>query len=68
VMLGAAMLGAVAGGRFGDLQSAMATMSQISRIYTPAVGRLAALHDARFEAFKKLQRVAREIRQCATPH
>jgi D-ribulokinase len=68
VMLGAAMLGAVAGGRFADLQSAMATMSQISRIYTPAVGRLAALHDARFEAFKKLQRVAREIRQCATPH
>ncbi len=62
VMLGAAMLGAVAGGRFADLPSAMATMSQISRVYTPAVGRIAAVHGARFEAFKKLQSLAREIR------
>ena len=62
VMLGAAMLGAVAGRRFDGLQSAMARMSQISRRYEPAVGTVAACHEARFRAFKQLQAVAREIR------
>ena len=62
VMLGAAMLGAVAGRRFDGVQSAMARMSQISRRYEPAVGTVAACHEARFRAFKQLQAVAREIR------
>ncbi|WP_345816507.1 FGGY-family carbohydrate kinase [Paraburkholderia sp. PREW-6R] len=63
VLLGAAMLGAVAGGHFGDVRSAMVGMSQISRTYEPASGDIAALHDARYRAFNALQRVGREIRQ-----
>ena len=62
VMLGAAMLGAVAGRLFDGVQSAMAGMSQISRRYEPAAGTIAACHEARFRAFKQLQAVAREIR------
>ena len=62
VMLGAAMLGAVAGRLFDGVQSAMAGMSQISRRYKPAGGTVAACHEARFRAFKQLQAVAREIR------
>lgn len=62
VMLGAAMLGGVAGGCFGDVQSAMAGMSRIARTWIPATSALAAVHDARFSAFERLQRVAREIR------
>ena len=62
VLLGAAMLGGVAGGVFDDVQSAMAGMSKISRTYEPGAGAIAALHEARFRAFKQLQSVAREIR------
>jgi D-ribulokinase len=62
VLLGAAMLGGVAGGLFDDVRSAMAKMSQISKIYEPAAGAIAALHEARFSAFRQLQNVAREIR------
>ena len=62
VMLGAAMLGAVAGRRFDGVQSAMTSMSHIGRRYEPAVGTVAACHERRFRAFKQLQAVAREIR------
>ncbi|WP_144158000.1 FGGY-family carbohydrate kinase [Paraburkholderia sp. BCC1885] len=62
VLLGAAMLGGVAGNCFGDVRSAMASMSQISKTYAPVTGEIAALHDKRFRAFKQLQNVAREIR------
>lgn len=62
VMLGAAMLGGVAGGLFDDLPSAMAGMSRISRTYAPAAGDIASQHEARFQAFGQLQRLAREIR------
>ncbi len=62
VMLGAAMLGGVAGRLFDGVHSAMASMSQISRRYEPAPGTVAACHEARFRAFKQLQAVAREIR------
>jgi D-ribulokinase len=62
VLLGAAMLGGVAGGRFDDVRSAMASMSQISKTYEPDRGDIAALHEARFRAFRQLQDVAREIR------
>jgi D-ribulokinase len=62
VLLGAAMLGGVAGKQFDDVRSAMAKMSQISKTYEPAAGDVAARHEARFRAFKQLQDVAREIR------
>jgi D-ribulokinase len=62
VMLGAAMLGGVAGGRFEDVPAAMARMSSVARAYAPAEGAVAALHEARYRAFERLQAVAREIR------
>ncbi|WP_454827203.1 FGGY-family carbohydrate kinase [Paraburkholderia xenovorans] len=62
VLLGAAMLGSVAGGQFDDVRSAMARMSRISKTYEPDTGKIAGLHEARYRAFLKLQSVAREIR------
>ncbi|WP_250456196.1 FGGY-family carbohydrate kinase [Caballeronia sp. ATUFL_M2_KS44] len=61
VLLGAAILGAVAGGQFSDVQTAMGVMSQVSKVYEPHRD-VRALHDARFSAFTRLQAVAREIR------
>lgn len=65
VLLGAAMLGGVAGGIFDDVASAMVRMSRVSRSYEPAGGKLSMLHEARFGAFTRLQSVAREIRDAA---
>ena len=62
VMLGAAMLGAVAGKRFDDVAMAMAGMSRVDRTYVPAKGAIAEAHEARFRAFERLQAVARETR------
>jgi D-ribulokinase len=62
VLLGAAMLGGVAGGLFDDVRSAMTGMSRITNTYAPAAGDIASLHDARYLAFTKLQSVARDIR------
>ena len=62
VLLGAAILGGVAGRLFDDVRSGMASMSQISRVYQPDAGDIAELHEARYRAFRQLQGVAREIR------
>jgi D-ribulokinase len=62
VLLGAAMLGAVAGGAFEHVRSAMAQMSHIGRVYEPGGGDVPAAHEARFRAFTQLQGLAREIR------
>ncbi|MFP4834363.1 FGGY-family carbohydrate kinase, partial [Paraburkholderia sp. BR10879] len=62
VLLGAAMLGAVAGGLYDNARDAMAAMSRISKVYAPATGEIAALHEARYRAFTQLQDVARAIR------
>ena len=62
VLLGAAMLGAVAGTFFNSVPSAMTAMSRIGRLYQPAGGAIADLHEARFGAFSALQKVAREVR------
>ncbi len=61
VLLGAAMLGGMAGGQFDDVQSAMRAMSQIGRVYQPAGGAVADRHESRFAAFEKLQGVARAL-------
>jgi len=63
VLLGSAMLGAVAGGLFDSVQAAMPAMSSISTTYEPSTGAVGDLHDARFRAFTHLQEVARTIRQ-----
>lgn len=59
VILGAAMLGAVAGGKFNNLKGAMTEMSTLGEILPPTSGRLRALHDDRYETFKALQSAAR---------
>jgi D-ribulokinase len=62
VLLGAATLGAVAAGLFPDIRTAMAALSHPGDTYLPATGEIARLHDQRFEAFQRLQQLAREIR------
>lgn len=62
VLLGAAMLGSVAAGVFGSVQSAMHSMSSVDRVYSPSGESYAAIHARRYSAFKRLQEVAREIR------
>ncbi|WP_410218990.1 FGGY-family carbohydrate kinase [Paracoccus sp. (in: a-proteobacteria)] len=62
VLLGAAMLGAVAAGAFPDLATAMPAMSSVQATYRPAAGAIEDLHAARYEAFLTLQGTARDIR------
>lgn len=61
VLLGASMLGSVAGGLFGDIESAMAGMSRIGRVFEPERGTIAETHQARFSAFEQLQRLASSL-------
>jgi D-ribulokinase len=64
VLLGSAMLGAVASGSYADLDQAMLEMSEIGQVYEPdAETRL--WHDRRFRAFEVLQKAEREIRASA---
>lgn len=62
VLLGAAILGSVAGGAFPDVRDAMAALSAVDRTYHPADAETAALHAKRYDAFRRLQDLAREIR------
>jgi D-ribulokinase len=65
VLLGSAMLGAVAAGAFPTLEGAMAAMTGEGELYRPATGPIAAAHDRRFAAFETLQRAVREFRGLA---
>ena len=62
VLLGSAMLGAVAGGAFATLPEAMSAMSATRQTFTPATGAIQTLHAQRFTAFQTLQTVARQLR------
>ncbi|MFS8049811.1 FGGY-family carbohydrate kinase [Rhizobium sp. BR 314] len=62
VLLGAAMLGATAGGRCGSLVEAMAAMSRLAKRFEPADGAIKGLHERRYEAFELLQSADRSIR------
>lgn len=62
VLLGAAMLGAMASEVHPDASAAMAAMSGQARLFTPASGELARLHAARYRAFAALQQAGREVR------
>lgn len=62
VLLGAAILGSVAAGVFSDVRSAMSALSATDRTYSPAGGEFAAIHTKRYDAFGKLQSLAREVR------
>lgn len=61
VLLGAAMLGAVAAGRYPDLPTAMPAMSRLERRHAPASGETAAWHARRFAAFEALQQASRRL-------
>lgn len=58
VLLGSAMLGAVAAGAYDSLQAAMTHMSALEERYEPARGDVADLHERRFSAFEALQKTA----------
>ncbi|KSV70207.1 ribulokinase [Sinorhizobium sp. Sb3] len=59
VLLGSAILGAVASGAFADVAAAMATLSTVSAAYEPAGGEIAEKHQRRFCCFEGLQTFAR---------
>ncbi|PWJ11740.1 FGGY-family carbohydrate kinase [Jannaschia seohaensis] len=65
VLLGSAILGAVAADAFSSIQAAMPVMSHIAQTHAPSGGTARRIHDRRFDAFLTLQRVARDIR-CTT--
>lgn len=62
VLLGSAMLGAVASEAYSDLTSAMYAMSELGAVNRPDAQRV-KWHDRRFEAFTLLQATARKIRE-----
>jgi D-ribulokinase len=62
VLLGSAILGAVAAGAFSDVRTAMSTLSGAADIHTPAGSDVAEIHARRYEAFIDLQNTCRRIR------
>jgi D-ribulokinase len=66
VLLGSAMLGAVASGDSPDLRQAMEAMSTLGETYAPQPG-LADWHERRFAAFEALQGAGRSIRDSNYP-
>lgn len=63
VLLGAAMLGAVAAGAVADLGSAMKAMARDADCIRPAGGLLAEFHGAKRAVFEDLQAVHRRARE-----
>jgi D-ribulokinase len=61
VLLGSAILGAVASGQYPDIVTAMSAMSELGEVYQPD-GARSDWHQKRFAAFELLQRTGREIR------
>jgi len=61
VLLGSAILGAVAGGAFPDIEAAMAGMSTLGAVHQPSAA-ARQWHRQRFHAFERLQRVGQTIR------
>lgn len=61
VLLGSAILGAVASQAFSDMATAMTALSGVSRTYEPAGGAIAERHQKRFHAFMALQACAHSI-------
>jgi len=62
VLLGSAMLGAVAGGVFATLPDAMAAMSRPRQTFAPGPDAIRNRHKTRFAAFQLLQDTARLFR------
>lgn len=66
VLLGAAMLAAIACKVHPDASSAMTAMSGKARLFQPTDGDIAQLHLDRYKAFVALQTAARDLRQTAS--
>lgn len=64
VLLGSAMLGAVACGAFPSLNNAMAAMSRLGEIHAPSAG-TEREHALRYSAFAALQTAARQLHEGA---
>ena len=62
VLLGAAMLGAVAAGAFPDTLAAIGRMSRLSAVFRPAPGAAARIHAAKYAIFLDLQRAEMRAR------
>jgi FGGY-family pentulose kinase len=54
VLLGAAILGAVAGGLQPDVQTAMAAMSRAGSVIAPAADAIRRYHDAKYAVFQRM--------------
>ena len=63
VLLGGAIIGAVAARAVESLQAGAEKMSSIKEIMMPSGGAIAGLHQRKFEAFKLLQQADRDIRK-----
>ena len=63
VLLGGAILGAVAGGRRPDIDAAMRAMSRFGSVVEPTGGEPASVHARRYDAFGRMQRLDRELRE-----
>ncbi|AUH65740.1 FGGY-family carbohydrate kinase [Paracoccus zhejiangensis] len=61
VLLGSAILGAVAAGSFAQMPDAMGRMTHKSSVYDPDPA-AEAVHDRRYDAFCKLQELGRSLR------
>lgn len=59
VLLGSAMLGAVAGGTYASLKDAMQAMSVLGDVFNPTAGEIATAHAKRFDVFQALQAAGR---------
>ena len=71
VLLGAALLGAVAGGAFGSIRDAMASMSAIGRLSEPTAAGVADFHRSKrcvHELMRKLEREGRDAMQGIAIH
>ena len=64
VLLGSAMLGAVAGGIAASVETAMQSMSAAKEIVHPGQADILALHDQRYQVLKRLQEEGRSLRDC----
>jgi D-ribulokinase len=62
VLLGSAMLGAVAAGHFPDIPAAMSAMSELGEVYHPRQDS-ADWHARRFIAYELLQEAGRAVRK-----
>jgi FGGY-family pentulose kinase len=63
VLLGSAILGAVAAGAYDSVLEAMAAMSAAGRVVTPAKGPAARFHDAKYKVFHRLHQDAMTYRR-----